>query len=59
MIYRDDIKICEGNVLTLKHYKDEVKEISVGQECGISIENFNDIKENDIIESYTMIEIKR
>lgn len=52
MIYRDDVKICEGNVLTLKHYKDEVAEISAGQECGISIENFNEIKVGDFIECY-------
>jgi len=58
MIYRDDVKICEGNVLTLKHYKDEVKEISAGQECGISIENFNDIKIGDFIECYVEEVIK-
>ncbi len=58
MIYRDDVKICEGNVQTLKHYKDEVKEISAGQECGISIENFNDIKIGDFIECYVEEEVK-
>jgi len=58
MIYRDDVKICEGNVLTLKHYKDEVKEVSAGSECGISIENFNEIKVGDYIECYIEEEIK-
>ncbi len=58
MIYRDDVKICEGNVQTLKHYKDEVKEISAGQECGIAIENFNEIKIGDFIECYVEEEVK-
>lgn len=59
MIYRDDVKICEGNVLTLKHYKDEVAEMTAGQECGISIENFNDIKVGDFIECYIEEEDKK
>ncbi|MBO4962556.1 MAG: translation initiation factor IF-2, partial [Clostridia bacterium] len=58
MIYRDDVKICEGNVLTLKHYKDEVKEVTAGSECGISIENFNEIKVGDYIECYVEEEVK-
>ena len=56
-IYRDDVMICEGNVNQLKRFKDDVKEVSQGFECGISIENFNDIKIGDFIESY-IIEVK-
>ncbi len=55
-IYRDDVMICEGNVLQLKRFKDDVKEVSQGYECGISIEKFNDIKVGDFIESYQIEE---
>ncbi len=55
-IYRDDIMICEGNVLQLKRFKDDVKEVAQGYECGISIEKFNDIKVGDFIESYQVEE---
>ena len=51
-IYRDDVMICEGNVLQLKRFKDDVKEVAQGFECGISIEKFNDIKVGDFIECY-------
>ncbi len=55
-IYRDDVMICEGNVLQLKRFKDDVKEVNQGFECGISIEKFNDIKVGDFIESYQVEE---
>lgn len=48
-----------GKLATLKRFKDDVKEVSKGFECGIQIEDFNDIKEGDIIEVYVMEEIKR
>ncbi len=57
-IYRDDVMICEGNVLQLKRFKDDVKEVAQGFECGISIEKFNDIKVGDYIESYQVEENK-
>ena len=57
-IYRDDIMICEGNVLQLKRFKDDIKEVAQGFECGISIEKFNDIKVGDFIESYQVEENK-
>ncbi|MBQ3596620.1 MAG: translation initiation factor IF-2 [Clostridia bacterium] len=57
-IYRDDIMICEGNVNQLKRFKDDVKEVAYGFECGISIERFNDIKVGDFIESYQVEESK-
>ena len=58
-IYRNDVMICEGNVLQLKRFKDEVKEVNQGYECGISIEGFNDIKIGDFIESYIVEESKQ
>ena len=57
-IYRNDVMICEGNVMQLKRFKDEVKEVAQGYECGISIEGFNDIKVGDFIESYIVVENK-
>lgn len=58
-LIRDGIVIFEGQVDTLKRFKDDVKEVATGYECGITLEKFNDIKEGDIIESYVMEEIKR
>ncbi|MGS0651929.1 hypothetical protein ACU40U_13745, partial [Staphylococcus arlettae] len=49
----------EGELDTLKRYKDDVKEVAQGYECGITIEKYNDLKEGDIIEAYEMVEIKR
>ena len=57
-IYRDNVMIVEGNCKTLKHYKDEVKEIAAGLECGCAIENFNEIRVGDFIECYLIEEIK-
>jgi translation initiation factor IF-2 len=57
-IYRDDVMICEGNVLQLKRFKDDVKEVAQGYECGISIEKFNDIKVGDFIECYQVEETR-
>ena len=58
-VLRDGIIIFEGEIETLKRFKDEAKEVVMGQECGIQIKDFNDIKEGDIIESYVMEEIPR
>ncbi len=57
-IYRNDIMICEGNVLQLKRFKDDVKEVQQGFECGMSIEKFDDIKIGDFIECYVVEEEK-
>ncbi len=57
-IYRDDIMICEGGVRQLKRFKDDVKEVAKGYECGCSIEGFNEIRVGDIIECYVTEEIK-
>ena len=56
-IIRDNIEIFDGEIDSLRRFKDEVKEVNAGYECGISIVDFNDIKEGDIIEAYTMEEI--
>ena len=58
-IIRDNVVIHEGKLATLKRFKDDVKEVAKGFECGIQIENYNDIQEGDIIEAFVMEEIKR
>ena len=58
-LIRQGIVIFEGELDTLKRFKDDVKEVAQGYECGITIKNFNDIKEEDIIEAYVMEEVKR
>ena len=58
-VIRDNVVIHEGKLATLKRFKDDVKEVTKGFECGIQIENYNDIKEGDNIEVYIMEEIKR
>lgn len=55
-IYRDNALVFDGEILSIKHLKDDVSEIKEGFECGISFKNFNDIKEGDIIECYTLVE---
>ncbi len=58
-VIRDNVVIHEGKLATLKRFKDDVKEVTKGFECGIQIENYDDIKEGDNIEVYVMEEIKR
>ena len=58
-VIRDNVVIHDGKLATLKRFKDDVKEVTKGFECGIQIENYNDIKEGDNIEVYVMEEIKR
>ncbi|MBM6618402.1 translation initiation factor IF-2 [Bacillus suaedaesalsae] len=58
-LIREGIVIFEGQLDTLKRFKDDVKEVAQGYECGITIEKYNDIKEGDIIEAYVMQEIER
>lgn len=58
-VIRDDVVIHEGKLVSLKRFKDDVKEVAKGFECGMQIENFNDLKEGDIIEVYVMEEVKR
>ena len=58
-IIRDNVVIHDGKLISLKRFKDDAKEVAAGYECGIQIENFNDIKEGDILEVYVMEEIKK
>ncbi|NLW12679.1 MAG: translation initiation factor IF-2 [Clostridiaceae bacterium] len=58
-IVRDGIVINEGKLSSLKRFKDDAREVSTGYECGIGIERFNDLKENDVIEAFEMREIER
>ena len=58
-VIRDSVVIYDGNINSIAREKDQVKEVKQGLECGITIENFNDIKENDIIEAYEIVEVKR
>ena len=58
-VIRDNVVIHEGQLDTLKRFKDDVKEVAKGYECGITIENYNDIQEGDVIEAFVMEEIKR
>ena len=58
-VVRDGIVIHEGKIASLKRFKDDAKEVAAGYECGIGIENFNDIREGDTIEAFEMVEVKR
>lgn len=58
-IIRDDVVVYNGAVNTLQHEKDQVKEVTKGMDCGITLENCQDYKEGDIIEIYDLVEIKR
>ncbi len=58
-LIRQGVVVFEGEIDALKRFKDDVKEVSQGYECGITIKNYNDIKEGDIIEAYVMEEIER
>ncbi|EHR36370.1 translation initiation factor IF-2 [Facklamia languida] len=58
-LIRDNIVIFEGELASLKRFKDDAKEVSKGLECGLMIEGYNDIKVDDIIEPYRMVEVKR
>ncbi|MBQ2945993.1 MAG: translation initiation factor IF-2 [Clostridia bacterium] len=57
-LLRDNIVVFDGKLASLKRFKDDAKEVAEGYECGIGLENFNDIKEGDVIEAYIMQEIK-
>ena len=58
-LIRDGIVIYTGNIASLRRGKDDAKEVPAGMECGIGIENYNDIKEGDVIEAFQIVEIKR
>ena len=58
-LIRNGIVIYDGSISSIQREKDSVKEVKQGFECGITLDNYNDIKENDVIESYEMVEVKR
>lgn len=58
-LFRDGVIVYEGELATLKRFKDDVKEVDAGYECGLNIQNFNDIKVGDIIEAYKIISTKK
>jgi translation initiation factor IF-2 len=58
-VIRDSVLVYEGTIGSLRRFKDDVREVREGFECGIGIENFNDIKVGDVIESYRTEEISR
>ncbi len=58
-ILRDNVVIHTGSINSLKRFKEEVKEVKTGYECGVMIENYSDIKVNDIIETFEVVESKR
>ena len=58
-ILRDNVVIHTGTINSLKRFKEEVKEVKTGYECGVMIENYSDIKVNDIIETFEVVESKR
>lgn len=58
-LIRDGIVIHEGNLASLKRFKDDAKEVKMGFECGVTIENYNDVKVDDVIEGYIMEEVKK
>lgn len=58
-LVRDGVVVYTGKIASIQREKDQVKEVSKGMDCGVTLENYQDIKENDIIEAYELIEIKR
>jgi translation initiation factor IF-2 len=58
-VVRDGVEIYDGNIASLRRFKDDVKEVREGFECGIGIENFNDIKVGDVIECYRKEQVAR
>ncbi len=58
-VLRDNIVIHEGDLASLRRFKDDVKEVNEGYECGMQIEKFNDIRVGDVIECFVMEEIKQ
>lgn len=58
-LVRDNIVVFDGKLSSLRRFKDDVKEVAAGYECGVGLENYNDIKENDEIECFIQQEIER
>ena len=58
-VIRDGVEVYDGTLASLKRFKDDVREVREGFECGIGIENFNDVKVGDVIEAYKIEEVAR
>jgi translation initiation factor IF-2 len=58
-LIRDGVVIYSGELVSLKRFKDDVKEVAKGYDCGIQIKDYNDLKEGDIIEGFQQVEIKK
>ena len=58
-LVRDGIVVYTGELASLKRFKDDVKEVAAGYECGMSIKNYNDVRTGDIIEGFEEVEVKR
>lgn len=58
-LVRDNVIVFDGKLSSLRRFKDDVKEVASGYECGVGLENYNDIKENDEVECYVQQEIER
>lgn len=58
-LIRDGVVIHEGDIDTLKRYKDDAKEVLKGYECGVTLENYNDIKDGDVLEVFVLEEVAR
>ena len=58
-VVRNGVVVFEGEIESLKRYQEDVQEIKAPQECGLSIKNFNDIKKDDVIEAFQMVEVER
>lgn len=58
-LVRNGIVIYEGRLSSLKRFKDDAREVASGYECGITLENYNDIKEEDVIEAFQVVEIQK
>ena len=58
-LVRNGVVVYEGKLSSLKRFKDDAKEVAAGYECGITLENYNDIKEEDVIEAFQIVEVQK
>jgi translation initiation factor IF-2 len=58
-VVRDGVVVYEGTIASLRRFKDDVRSVRQGFECGIGVENFNDVKEGDVLEFFEVVEVPR
>jgi translation initiation factor IF-2 len=58
-VVRDGTVVYEGNIASLKRFRDDVRTVREGFECGVGVENFNDVKEGDVLEFFEVVEVPR